>query len=69
MRRRALSNQQTMKPMCVSRCEAHKSMEKAEEFAKVLERLRVEFEELEALRAAADALRAFRVKHVDVRFD
>lgn len=44
-------------------------MEKAEDFAKVMERLRVEFEELEALRAAADALRAFRVKRVDVRFD
>jgi hypothetical protein len=44
-------------------------MEKAEDFAKVLERLRVEYEELEALRAAADALRVFRVRCVDVRFD
>ncbi len=44
-------------------------MEKAEDFAKVLERLKREYEELEALRAAADALRTFRVRQVDVRFD
>jgi hypothetical protein len=68
MRRRALSNQQSMKPVCFARLKAM-GMEKAEDFAKVLERLRVEYEELEALRAAADALRIFRVKRVDVRFD
>lgn len=45
------------------------SMEKTEDFAKVLERLKLEYEELEALRAAADALRTFRVRRVDVRFD
>ena len=44
-------------------------MEKTEDFAKVLERLKREYEELEALRAAADALRTFRVWQVDVRFD
>jgi hypothetical protein len=44
-------------------------MEKAEEFAKVMERLRLEYEEIAALKAAADALRVFRVNRVDVRFD
>jgi hypothetical protein len=44
-------------------------MGKAEEFARVLERLRLEYEELEALRVAADALKVFRVRRVDVRFD
>ena len=42
-----------------------------EEFRRVLARLRVEFEELEALRSAADGLRVFREKFVcvDTRFD
>jgi len=44
-------------------------MEKNEEIAKVLERLRIEYEELEALRAAADVLRILRVNRVDARFD
>jgi len=41
------------------------------EFRAVLRRLRLEFEELEALRAAADGLRVFREKLavVDMRFD
>jgi hypothetical protein len=42
----------------------------SEEFAKVMERLQLEFEELEALRAAADTLRVFRTKLLlDKRFD
>ena len=47
-------------------------MEKSrEEFTKVLEQLRLEMEELEALKAAADTLRNFREKLlvVDARFD
>jgi hypothetical protein len=44
-------------------------MEKAEEFAKLMERLRLEYEEIAALKRAADALRILRVKRVDVRFD
>jgi hypothetical protein len=44
-------------------------MEKNEEFAKVMERLRREYEEIEALRAAADTLRVLRVKILDMRFD
>ena len=64
----ACAEQSTDDETRCSRYEAH-NMEKAEDFAKVLERLKLEFEELEALRAAADALRAFRVKCVDVRFD
>jgi hypothetical protein len=42
-----------------------------EEDRKILERLRLEYEELEALRAAADTLRGFREKllFVDERFD
>lgn len=44
-------------------------MEKNEEFARVMERLRREYEEIEALRAAADTLRVLRVRFVDVRFD
>lgn len=44
-------------------------MKKNEEFTRVLERLREEYEEIEALRAAADALRVLRVKRVNVHFD
>jgi len=41
-----------------------------EEFLKFLEQLRSEYEELEALRNAADTLRSFRGKLlVDKRFD
>jgi hypothetical protein len=42
-----------------------------EEFDKVIERLQLEFRELEALRTAADTLRVFRAKllFVDTRFD
>ena len=42
-----------------------------EEFAKVIERLQLEFKELEALKAAADTLRVFRSKLLllDRRFD
>lgn len=41
-----------------------------EEFLKVMERLRLEYEELEALRVAANELRSFREKLiVDKRFD
>ena len=43
-------------------------MEK-QEFIEVLALLRLEGEELEALRAAADKLRDFRVRLVDTRFD
>jgi hypothetical protein len=45
------------------------SMKKDEEFTRVLERLRKEHEEIEALRAAADALRVLRIKSVDAHFD
>jgi len=44
-------------------------MSKDEEFAEVIERLRMEHEEIEALRKAAKALRVFRIRIIDVRFD
>jgi hypothetical protein len=44
-------------------------VENLDKFAQVLERLRLEMEELEALRAAADVLRSFREKSLDTRFD
>lgn len=44
-------------------------MENTEQIAQVLERLSREYEEIEALKAAADVLKALRVRHVDVRFD
>jgi len=45
-------------------------MEKQIEFLKVLERLRIEYEELKAMRDAANELRNFREKIlVDRRFD
>ena len=44
-------------------------MEKNEEFAKIMERLHTEYEEIEALRAAADTLRILNAKFVDMRFD
>jgi hypothetical protein len=45
-------------------------LEKQIEFLEVLERLRVEYEELKALRNAANELRNFREKLlVDRRFD
>ena len=45
-------------------------MKEEKEFLKFLERLRTEYEELEALRAAANELRNFREKLlVDKRFD
>ena len=44
-------------------------MEK-EEYAQIIERLQLEFKELEALRAAANTLRVFRTKLLrDRRFD
>jgi hypothetical protein len=45
-------------------------MEQEREFLRFLERLRTEYEELKALRAAANGLRNFRQKLlVDRRFD
>jgi hypothetical protein len=44
-------------------------MEKNEEFARIMERLHREHEEIEALRAAADTLRVLRGRIVDMRFD
>jgi len=44
-------------------------MERNEEFARIMERLRRENEEIEAIRAAADTLRVLRKRIVDMRFD
>lgn len=44
-------------------------MKQAEQIAEALERLSKEYEEIEALREAANVLRALRVRQVDVRFD
>ena len=59
-----------MKPVVSCKVRLSK-VENREEFTKVLEQLRLEMEELEALRAAADALRSFREKLLvdDARFD
>jgi hypothetical protein len=45
------------------------NLTKDEEFAKLIKRLRLEYEEIQALRAAANTLRVFRVNIIDARFD